>query len=62
MFYSPVDVDNDVDCLVPSYSAWFDYNSLHAVEKRNLPEFFNGKNMSKAGRGRPSTQTTILLN
>ncbi|XP_023343822.1 SWI/SNF complex subunit SMARCC1 [Eurytemora carolleeae] len=32
---------------VPSYSAWFDYNSLHAVEKRNLPEFFNGKNMSK---------------
>merc|ERR1719507_2438348 len=33
--------------IVPSYSAWFDYNSIHAIEKRNLPEFFNGKNMSK---------------
>jgi len=33
--------------IVPSYSAWFDYNSLHAVERRALPEFFNGKNKSK---------------
>jgi len=33
--------------IVPSYSAWFDYNSIHSIEKRNLPEFFNGKNMSK---------------
>ena len=33
--------------LVPSYSAWFDYNSIHSIEKRNLPEFFNGRNMSK---------------
>nr|NVI75762.1 moira [Cucujiformia] len=29
------------------YSAWFDYNSIHEVEKRALPEFFNGKNKSK---------------
>ncbi|XP_060805963.1 SWI/SNF complex subunit SMARCC2 isoform X2 [Amyelois transitella] len=33
--------------VVPSYSAWFDYNSIHTIEKRALPEFFNGKNKSK---------------
>jgi len=33
--------------IVPSYSAWFDYNSIHSIEKRNLPEFFNGRNLSK---------------
>lgn len=33
--------------IVPSYSAWFDYNSIHAIERRALPEFFNGKNRSK---------------
>nr|MBE5726410.1 moira [Cucujiformia] len=29
------------------YAAWFDYNSIHEVEKRALPEFFNAKNKSK---------------
>ncbi|XP_046396705.1 SWI/SNF complex subunit SMARCC1 isoform X2 [Ischnura elegans] len=33
--------------VVPSYSAWFEYNSIHTVERRALPEFFNGKNRSK---------------
>lgn len=33
--------------IIPSYSSWFDYNSIHAIEKRSLPEFFNGKNKSK---------------
>lgn len=33
--------------VVPSYSAWFDYNSIHAIERRSLPEFFNGRNKSK---------------
>ncbi|KAK3919431.1 SWI/SNF complex subunit SMARCC2 [Frankliniella fusca] len=33
--------------IIPSYSAWFDYNAIHTVEKRALPEFFNGKNKSK---------------
>jgi len=33
--------------VIPSYAAWFDYNSLHAIERRGLPEFFNGKNKSK---------------
>ncbi|XP_040583362.1 SWI/SNF complex subunit SMARCC2 [Lepeophtheirus salmonis] len=33
--------------IVPSYSSWFDYNSIHSIEKRALPEFFNAKNKSK---------------
>ena len=34
---------------MPSYSAWFDYNGIHSIEKRALPEFFNGRNKSKVG-------------
>jgi len=34
--------------IVPSYSPWFDYNSIHSIEKRALPEFFNSKNRSKS--------------
>lgn len=33
--------------IIPSYAGWFDYNSIHAIERRGLPEFFNGKNKSK---------------
>ncbi|XP_069122462.1 SWI/SNF complex subunit SMARCC1-like [Argopecten irradians] len=33
--------------IIPSYSAWFDYNGVHSIEKRALPEFFNSKNKSK---------------
>lgn len=33
--------------IVPSYSLWFDYNCIHANERRALPEFFNFKNKSK---------------
>ncbi|CAG7713858.1 unnamed protein product [Allacma fusca] len=33
--------------VVPSYASWFDYNAIHTVEKRALPEFFNGRNKSK---------------
>uniref|UniRef100_A0A1I7XN08 SWIRM domain-containing protein n=1 Tax=Heterorhabditis bacteriophora TaxID=37862 RepID=A0A1I7XN08_HETBA len=33
--------------VVPSYSAWFDYNAVHQIEKRAVPEFFNGRNKSK---------------
>ncbi|KAJ3609080.1 hypothetical protein NHX12_023607 [Muraenolepis orangiensis] len=34
--------------IVPSYTSWFNYNSVHQIEKRALPEFFNGKNKSKS--------------
>uniref|UniRef100_A0AAY5L1U5 SWI/SNF related BAF chromatin remodeling complex subunit C1b n=1 Tax=Esox lucius TaxID=8010 RepID=A0AAY5L1U5_ESOLU len=34
--------------IIPSYTAWFNYNSIHQIEKRALPEFFNGKNKSKS--------------
>ncbi|KAJ6224944.1 hypothetical protein RDWZM_003489 [Blomia tropicalis] len=33
--------------IIPSYASWFDYNCIHAVERRGLPEFFNGRNKSK---------------
>ena len=33
--------------VIPSYSSWFNYQSIHAIEKRSLPEFFSGKNRSK---------------
>ena len=33
--------------IIPSYTAWFDYNSINSIEKRALIEFFNSKNRSK---------------
>ncbi|XP_026155500.1 SWI/SNF complex subunit SMARCC1b isoform X2 [Mastacembelus armatus] len=34
--------------IIPSYTSWFNYNCIHSIEKRALPEFFNGKNKSKS--------------
>ena len=39
--------DQSHHIIIPSYSAWFDYNAIHAIEKRSLPEYFNGQNKSK---------------
>ncbi|KAG9313646.1 Smarcc1 protein [Chiua virens] len=36
------------DVIIPSYSAWFDMSTIHPVERRALPEFFNSRNRSKA--------------
>ena len=33
--------------ILPSYSAWFDLGSLHDHERKQLPEFFDGRNRSK---------------
>ncbi|KAI9793808.1 MAG: hypothetical protein M1833_000531 [Piccolia ochrophora] len=33
--------------ILPSYSAWFDMHTIHALEKKALPEFFNNRNRSK---------------
>ncbi|KAL4079467.1 Smarcc1 protein [Scleroderma citrinum] len=35
------------DVIIPSYAAWFDMSTVHPVEKRALPEFFNSRNRSK---------------
>ncbi|GMR34840.1 hypothetical protein PMAYCL1PPCAC_05035, partial [Pristionchus mayeri] len=43
----PVAIEQSHYVIVPSYSAWFDYNKVHSIEKRAVPEFFNGKNKSK---------------
>lgn len=33
--------------IIPSYASWFDYHAIHQLEKRGVPEFFNGRNKSK---------------
>ncbi|GAA6031533.1 hypothetical protein JCM8097_006503 [Rhodosporidiobolus ruineniae] len=33
--------------IIPSYATWFSLATLHPLERRSLPEFFNGKNRSK---------------
>ena len=43
--------------VIPSYSSWFNYHSIHAIEKRSLPEFFSGKNRSKT----PEMLVVIVL-
>lgn len=35
------------EVIIPSYSAWFDMSTIHPVERRALPEFFNSRNRSK---------------
>ncbi|MCO5557869.1 hypothetical protein L7F22_011441 [Adiantum nelumboides] len=35
------------EVIIPSYSTWFAFSSINAVEKRSLPEFFNNRNRSK---------------
>jgi hypothetical protein len=34
--------------VVPSVAAWFDYDQIHEIEIKAMPEFFNGANRSKA--------------
>lgn len=33
--------------VLPSYSTWFDMNTVHSIERKALPEFFNNRNRSK---------------
>lgn len=33
--------------VLPSYSAWFDMETVHSIERKSLPEFFNSRNRSK---------------
>ncbi|KAK7956833.1 uncharacterized protein PG986_006055 [Apiospora aurea] len=33
--------------VLPSYSTWFDMNTIHSIERKALPEFFNSRNRSK---------------
>ncbi|KAK8059658.1 hypothetical protein PG996_009588 [Apiospora saccharicola] len=33
--------------VLPSYSTWFDMNTVHSIERKALPEFFNSRNRSK---------------
>ena len=33
--------------IIPSYSRWFDMNTIHSTEMKSVPEFFNSRNRSK---------------
>ena len=35
------------EIIIPSYAAWFELGSIHDIERRSLPEFFNSRNKSK---------------
>ncbi|KAG9056250.1 hypothetical protein FS842_011286 [Serendipita sp. 407] len=35
------------EVVIPSYAAWFSMSSIHPLEQRAVPEFFNSKNRSK---------------
>ncbi|CAD5222679.1 unnamed protein product [Bursaphelenchus okinawaensis] len=30
--------------IIPSYASWFDYNAIHDIERRGIPDFFCGNN------------------
>jgi len=32
---------------VPSHAAWFGYNAIHDIERKSVPDFFDGKAQSK---------------
>lgn len=34
--------------ILPSYSTWFDMHTIHSIEMKSLPEYFNGRNRSKS--------------
>eukprot|EP00250_Pteridium_aquilinum_P016037 c22909_g1_i1 orf=255-2624(+) len=38
---------NNSGPLIPNHAGWFSWNSIHAVERRGLPEFFNSKSKLK---------------
>ena len=46
-FNEPEACEQTHHIIIPSYSAWFDYNAINSIEKRALIEFFNSKNRSK---------------
>jgi SWI/SNF related-matrix-associated actin-dependent regulator of chromatin subfamily C len=33
--------------ILPSYSTWFDMNTIHDIERKAMAEFFNNRNRSK---------------
>lgn len=33
--------------VLPSYSTWFDMHTIHPLEKKAMPEYFNNRNRSK---------------
>ncbi|KAK4351758.1 hypothetical protein RND71_027276 [Anisodus tanguticus] len=45
---------------IPSYSRWFSWNSIHESEVRFLPEFFDGRSLSKNPKTYKYYRNTII--
>ncbi|KAI8842839.1 SWIRM domain-containing protein [Chytriomyces cf. hyalinus JEL632] len=35
------------EIVIPSHSTWFSFDTIHSIERKSLPEFFNGLHPSK---------------
>ena len=53
------------EIIVPSYSAWFAFPEINAIEQKALPEFFNNRNrlsgFDAGARPHRSTKTIATL-
>lgn len=41
-------MEQTTEVIIPSYAAWFSTSTIHEIEKKALPEFFNDRNRSKS--------------
>lgn len=46
--------------IQPSYSTWFDMNTIHSIEKKALPEWFNSRNRSKTPQTYKDTRDFMI--
>ena len=46
--------------ILPSCAAWFNFDTVHEIEKRALPEWFNVKKVGTVGAP-PSTAATAVV-
>jgi hypothetical protein len=40
-------VQQQYEVILPSYAAWHDIATIHEIERKSLPEFFNNRNKTK---------------
>ena len=46
---------------VPSHAAWFGYNAIHDIERKSVPDFFNGRAQSKTPKVMQAVCGVVLL-
>uniref|UniRef100_J3LAH8 SWI/SNF complex subunit SWI3B n=1 Tax=Oryza brachyantha TaxID=4533 RepID=J3LAH8_ORYBR len=48
---APVAEESACTITIPSYAAWFSYDTIHETERRLMPEFFEGEAAASGSRG-----------